>query len=387
MILDRIFPPPRILSVARPRVPSPAWPELLEQPEVLAAALAALPPPRHMSRKGGATSGRPAHLGRITRLFFLRGGTELLSMDPRHCKVWNVATRALIATFSHQSNPSWVAVPSNGERILLKQFLGGVTLRRLPDGEIIEQLESPSSAFAVDPAGQVLFMLDDCNNVEVRDLASLRVEGTLPMRSPRLLAASPDRTSVAGVRGESTIEVWSWPDRTLRGTFEAPTKVTDLRFNGDGTLVLAVGRNRRLACWSTTDLSPVSSRRETGPLCELATVARSSEFYTLDAHGRMARWRRGQLDQRTRRNFLRGIQISPDGRKLAAVHAGDGIKVFALPGLETIDRHVVDGSPVTAFAFGEDSCTLVAGSMLGWVECWRLEHAGRETSSSFESPQ
>lgn len=246
-------------------------------------------------------------------------------------KIWRVADRALVRTFTaHQRgitamafspDGAWLATGSEDKTVKLWDYAGG----RLVHTFAGHTSGIRSVAFA--PDSTVLASASDDETVKLWDLANgaLRAAWLAHRGGAKAVAFSADGQRLVTGGGDRWVRLWSATDGALAGSFSGHGDgVTAVAVTPDGNRVVAGSHDDTVRVWNAATGAPVY--RLTG--------------FT---------------------NSVNAIALAPDGSTVAAASSDESIRIWYLAngGLQrTLKGHT---EPVLTLAYAPDGRHLVSG--------------------------
>jgi serine/threonine-protein kinase len=311
---------------ARPPPPPPSPVEPSPEPP---PAPSPIPPGRLLSRLD-------QHTDLVGGLAFSPGGRYLASVAAdSSLGVWEVDTGAPVGWRPPlEAGLSFaLAFSPGGRRLATGGFDGAVTIRRLPDAEVVETVPAPEGAAALVRA---VSFLDD---------------------EELLLADDRGRVRTSGKRGARALG--------------APVRALLLLPDGD-TLAAAVGDTVRLVSRSTGEVRG-ELKAHVAPIVRLALASRGGQLASASRDA-IILW---DLPTRTPARVIRGVggavALAPDGAWAAVPVAGSGVvRVLALPGGATLVELAGHEEPVTALAVAPSGARLASADAGGGIRLWDL---------------
>ncbi|HJU55964.1 MAG TPA: TIR domain-containing protein [Pyrinomonadaceae bacterium] len=346
-------------------------------------------------------------------------------------KLWDAATYKEIETYeialsatapSHMlkgRRPLALAFSPDGKTLVVLEDEGSYKLLSTAPQPAV--LDTPSEVYRAvySPDGKVILtangdgtvhVLDALTRTEKRVLQAIdpNTQGWAGSRKqqpfPPVLALSPDGRTLAASSGDKTfVTLWETDSYTMLATLKAGNFDTESHFDpNDGVSALAFspdGEQLAVGFYETTKLYDTAKLRGSGAHQPRTTLVPETSTYavrgiaflndkrTLVVMGNrdatlwdLRKGKQSWLDLETGQNDeLKGMTLSPDGKKLAVSHPS-WVKIFNAEKLQAGSKWFSDGGSAPdhtiktdgadVIAFSLDGRTLVASDNQGLVKFW-----------------
>ena len=280
---------------------------------------------------------------------FSSDGTQLTSLSRQgKVKVWDVGTKAEIATPKSMEGVSSLIFNSNGTRAMVETNNGTVKLWDVTTGTEITIPNTPTGVAFSRDGTRMAFTEGKGKTIRVQDVATGTTIATLnsPDSVGRVIL-SPDGTQVAGAylpfSTNQTIKgkAWVWNVSTAREFVALVGDFSEMVFSPDGARLASATGDGTLGVWEVSTgkqivtlagatnsvyaiaFSPDGTLLASGSednTVKLWDLTRGAEIITLRGHTSQSSYTRG----------VAHIAFSPDGTLLASV-AEDGIRLWGVP--------------------------------------------------------
>jgi len=234
---------------------------------------------------------------------------------------------------------------SNDEtRVALRDELGALEIRRLPDGERLARIENPSqNRSALRSGGELLFSDDD-----------------------RILADA---------WGDTSGRIWRWADQpgTLLQLADRPGDARQLSFNADGSRLCIADLGGAVWTFDTGTGTRVSRFvAHSAPVRSIGHARDGRRLWTVGAAGDVRSWEiesdAGVRVARLDGQALHSIDVDPLGRMIVA--GGLRSTVFSISQTATQPLSFGDASTVTCVSFSTDGRWVAASTIANFVYIW-----------------
>lgn len=340
------------------------------------------------------------------------GETLLIASSDGTAKLWNLQGELLTTFKGHKKDVYRAAFSPNGQFIVTTSLDQTAILWTI-QGEQVTVLKGHDNSVdeaAFSPDGQQIVTVSRDGTAKLWDLKGNLLESFSDQGiSLYSVAFSPDGQTIATAAKDGTVKVWNIVNKSLK-TFKGHQKlIFRVRFSPDGKQILSASSDGTARIWNlngeTTEVlqvsqEPVTDIVKNGDLVVTTsldglvkiwqtTLMPSGEFNTLNRRvtraafsipdnrifiayegGTIAIWDlKSNLIQKweTNRNWIYGLNISPDGKQLATASGGGKIQLWDLKG-QKIAELTGNESRVYGMSFNPDQTVLATAAKDGTVK-------------------
>jgi len=230
-------------------------------------------------------------------------------------------------------------------------------------------------ALALSPDGQSAITSDGDNVLRLREASSTRVLERFVGHSqpPGSLQFSRNGHWLASGGKDATLRVWPVAGDGHRRTYMMPEQpLTDLQLSADGRHVAALGGNKNVLLWDTTEVDAASVLSGTWSVF----TNNGAELVTLDRFGAMRFHDTASLESFDRVQvgsiFATAMAVAPSGEFIASGEAGQVVIVNAAQGDQQttiqLDDSVSDVVSIAISPAGDRLLTLQASGTLSLID-------------------
>jgi WD40 repeat protein/class 3 adenylate cyclase len=312
------------------------------------------------------------------------GGDLALGSPDGSVRVLDLGSgRARSFVGAHAGRVLDLALTPDGRTLVSSDFEGGVIVWDVARGEVSEQLSAhvgPVWQLAVSPDGRTLYSAGNDGSLILWDLAgdrrpvrSFQVGQPFPdIETPRGVAVSPDRATLAVTHGDGTVELVDTGTLERRGSIDALPGVfaAAVAFSPDGRLLAVAGDRGRVTLRDARTLAPAGHLMGLGATVQ--TVAFSPDGQLVAAaeiaaeRPRLHVWsvRERAVTARAETGDVTSLAFSPDGRLIALSALDGGTEIRDARSGELIERLSTEGLS-RSVAFSPDGSLLAVGQFDG----------------------
>ncbi|MCA6091055.1 WD40 repeat domain-containing protein [Streptomyces sp. SCA3-4] len=328
------------------------------------------------------------------------GRTLATGSDDHTVKLWEAGSGKALATFrGHTDSVNALAFSPDGRTLASVSHDRSAKLWDVATHKTLATLLGHQGAVlsvAFSPDGRTVATAGHDRTIRLWDVATHRQTAALTGHTQQVmgLAFSPDNRTLASACNDHTVKLWDTAASKESATLEGHTDaVMSAAFSPDGRTLVTAGVDHTARLWDITTARPLATL--TG---HTGTVARAAFFpdgrtVATAGHDRTVRLWDTATGETTATlagdQPLNGLDISPDGQRLATVSAkpyepGVGERTSG-PGPDAGIWDVADRRMTTALgtsqtplqvAFAPDRRTLAIGDADGTVSLW--DASGRQ---------
>ena len=328
-------------------------------------------------------------------------------------RLWNPATGQPAGESLHDNGMGdmyGMAFSPTGQVLASADLDGTVRLWNTSDGQIVRTLNVTNPAggvasVAFSPNGRVLATMDNLNDsqdafigdgdgsVRLWDPSTGQLIHTLNVRHMQAMAFSPDGRTLATIGENSSVQLWNLASGTLTGTLPATKNldsgVSQVAFSPNGKLLATADANGTIQLWDTSVSQPSRALRAADGVNAVA-FSPDGKILASAGGGTIQLWdpATGQLVRTINTtstdssNFVNGIAFDPDGNVMATAYA-DGTIQFWDPGTGRaigvpFGLNTTAGSGSTSIQFSPNGMLIATGDTTGPAQLW--------VSTPFEHP-